>query len=150
MERIDKILSNLGYGTRKDLKKIVKNGMVQVNGVIIKDSAMKVDPEKDKIVINGEEKITLGKYGRARLQYLKSHKRGLWSELIMTEKLTKHLKDVDDNASNKVKNIINNLAKNDNFPIYYDGIIDQLEWVKTMNNYKNIAEEIVYNELICF
>lgn len=102
------------------------------------------------IVINGEEKITLGKYGRARLQYLKSHKRGLWSELIMTGKLTKHLKDVDDNASNKVKNIINNLAKNDNFPIYYDGIIDQIEWVKTMNNYKNIAEEIVYNELICF
>ena len=55
MERIDKILSNLGYGTRKDLKKIVKNGMVQVNGIFIKDSAMKVDPEKDKIVINGEE-----------------------------------------------------------------------------------------------
>ena len=55
MERIDKILSNLGYGTRKDLKKIVKNGMVKVNGVTIKDSAMKVDPEKDKIVINGEE-----------------------------------------------------------------------------------------------
>jgi len=55
VERIDKILSNLGYGTRKDLKKIVKNGMVQVNGITIKDSAMKVDPEKDKIVINGEE-----------------------------------------------------------------------------------------------
>ena len=55
MERIDKILSNLGYGTRKDLKKIVKNGMVQVNGIIIKDSAMKVDPEKDNIVINDEE-----------------------------------------------------------------------------------------------
>lgn len=55
MERIDKILSNLGYGTRKDLKKIVKNGMVQVNGITIKDSAMKVNPEKDKIVINGEE-----------------------------------------------------------------------------------------------
>lgn len=100
------------------------------------------------IVVNDEEKVTLGKYGRARLQYLKSHKRGLWSELIMTEKLTKHLKDVDDNASNKVKNIINDLAKSDNFSIYYDGIIDQIEWVQTMNNYKNMAEEIVYNELI--
>ena len=44
--------------------------------------------------INDEEKITLGKYGRARLKYLKSHKRGLWFELIMTGKLTKHLKDV--------------------------------------------------------
>lgn len=79
------------------------------------------------IAINDEEKITLGKYGRARLQYLKSHKRGLWSELIMTGELTKHLKNVDDNASNKVKNIINNLAKKDNFPIYYDGIIDQFD-----------------------
>ena len=51
MERIDKILSNLGYGTRKDLKKIVKNGMVLVNGITIKDCAMKVDPEKEKIVM---------------------------------------------------------------------------------------------------
>ena len=85
------------------------------------------------IAINDEEKVILGKYGRARLQYLKSHK---------------HLKDVDNNASNKVKKIVNNRTKKDNFPVYYDGIIDQLEWVKTMNNYKNIAEELVYNELI--
>ena len=61
MERIDKILSNLGYGTRKDLKKIVKNGLVEVNGAVIKDSGLKVDPEKDKIVINGEE-IVYRKY----------------------------------------------------------------------------------------
>ena len=51
MERIDKILSNLGYGTRKDLKKIVKNGLVEVNGEVIKDSGLKVDPEKDVIIM---------------------------------------------------------------------------------------------------
>lgn len=100
------------------------------------------------LIVDEENIGNLGKYGRARLQFLKEHRRGLWSELIMTGELTKHLKDVDDNASNKVKNIINSLTKKDNFPIYYDGIIDQLEWVKTMNNYKKIAEEIVYNELI--
>ena len=55
MERLDKILANLGYGTRKELKKIVRNGIVEVNGVVAKDSGMQVDPEKDKIVINGEE-----------------------------------------------------------------------------------------------
>ena len=55
MERLDKILANLGYGTRKELKKIVRNGIVEVNGIVVKDSAMQVDPEKDKIVINGEE-----------------------------------------------------------------------------------------------
>lgn len=55
MERLDKILANLGYGTRKELKKTVRNGIVEVNGVVVKDSAMQVDPEKDRIVINGEE-----------------------------------------------------------------------------------------------
>lgn len=55
MERLDKILANLGYGTRKELKKIVRSGIVEVNGVVAKDSGMQVDPEKDKIVINGEE-----------------------------------------------------------------------------------------------
>lgn len=55
MERLDKILANLGYGTRKELKKIVRSGIVEVNGVVAKDSGMQVDPEKGKIVINGEE-----------------------------------------------------------------------------------------------
>lgn len=55
MERLDKILANLGYGTRKELKKIVRNGIVEVNGIVVKDSGIQVDPQKDKIVINGEE-----------------------------------------------------------------------------------------------
>ena len=55
MERLDKVLSNLGYGTRKELKQIIKKKMVTVNGLLAKDSGMQVNPEKDKIVINGEE-----------------------------------------------------------------------------------------------
>ena len=55
MERLDKVLSNLGYGTRKELKKICRSGLVEVNGEIAKDSGMQVDPENDKIIINGEE-----------------------------------------------------------------------------------------------
>ena len=55
MERLDKVLANLGYGTRKELKKICRNGLVEVNGEIAKDSVMQVDPENDKIVIIGEE-----------------------------------------------------------------------------------------------
>ncbi len=55
MERLDKILSNLGYGTRKELKKSLKRGIVTVNGNIVKDSATQVNPEEDVIVINGEE-----------------------------------------------------------------------------------------------
>ena len=39
MERLDKVLSNLGYGTRKELKKICRSGLVEVNGEIVKVSA---------------------------------------------------------------------------------------------------------------
>jgi len=57
LERIDKILSNLGYGSRKEIKTIVKKGMVEVDGETIKDSSMQVDPEKCKIHVNGKEVI---------------------------------------------------------------------------------------------
>lgn len=55
MQRLDKILSNLGYGTRSELKKIIKKGAITVNGVTVKDSSMKVDPENDMIKVNGEQ-----------------------------------------------------------------------------------------------
>ena len=55
MQRLDKILSNLGYGTRNELKKIMKKGIVSVNGKIVKDSSIKVDPENDIIEVNGEQ-----------------------------------------------------------------------------------------------
>ena len=55
MERIDKILSNLGHGTRKEVKALAKKGKVEVDGIIISDSAMKVDPDKVVIKVSGEE-----------------------------------------------------------------------------------------------
>lgn len=57
MERIDKILSNLGYGSRKEIKAIVKKGMVVVDGEVIKDSSMQLEPEKNHIFVNGEKVI---------------------------------------------------------------------------------------------
>ena len=67
----------------------------------------------------------------------------------MTGRLTEHLKEIDLNSEQKVHSIIQDMAKKDGIPIYFDDTkIEQLEWVKCMNNYKNIAEEIVNNELI--
>lgn len=55
MERLDKVLSNLGYGSRKEIKQAIKKGLIEVNGELVKDNGMQVDPETDKIVVNGEE-----------------------------------------------------------------------------------------------
>lgn len=54
MERLDKVLANLGYGTRKEVKIIVKNGIVEVDDVVVNDSGMKIDPEKSKIKVSGK------------------------------------------------------------------------------------------------
>lgn len=54
MERLDKVLSNLGYGSRKEIKGIVKDGIVKVDGEVVKDSSIKIDPDSCKISVNDE------------------------------------------------------------------------------------------------
>lgn len=61
LERLDKILSNLGYGSRKEIKAIVRKGMVTVDNKVVKDSGLSVDPEKSEIYI-GDEKVIYKKY----------------------------------------------------------------------------------------
>ena len=55
MERLDKVISNLGYGSRKDVKSFVKKGIIEVDGVVVKDNGLLVNPEKSVIKVNGEE-----------------------------------------------------------------------------------------------
>ena len=55
MERLDKIISNLGYGSRKEIKALVKKGLVKVDGEVVKDNGVLIDPEKSVININGED-----------------------------------------------------------------------------------------------
>ena len=54
MERIDKILANNGYGTRKEVKQLIKWGVVKADGVTVKSADAKFDPAKTEITVNGE------------------------------------------------------------------------------------------------
>jgi len=51
----------LGYGSRKEIKGIVRKGLVTVDNQVVKDSGMSVDPEKSEIYI-GDEKVIYKKY----------------------------------------------------------------------------------------
>ncbi len=55
VERLDKVLSNMGYGSRKDVKNYIKDGLVKVNNNIIKDNGFKVNPYADTINFDGED-----------------------------------------------------------------------------------------------
>ncbi len=52
--RLDKMLGNLGYGTRSGIKLLVKQGAVAVNGQRAKDPGMQIDPNKDVVALDGE------------------------------------------------------------------------------------------------
>ncbi|MCY7778706.1 pseudouridine synthase [Bacillus haynesii] len=55
--RLDKLLSNSGYGSRKEVKKMLKNGAVRVNDQLVKDAKEHIDPESDDITVYGESVI---------------------------------------------------------------------------------------------
>lgn len=52
--RLDKLLAHTGFGTRKEVKKIIKDGYIEVNGEIQKNVGLKVDPDVDDIRVGGE------------------------------------------------------------------------------------------------
>ena len=61
MERLDKILASQGTLSRRDVKEIIKKGRVTLNGIVVRDSAVKVDLNTDTVAIDGEQ-ISLKKH----------------------------------------------------------------------------------------
>ena len=55
--RLDKLLANMGYGSRKEVKQLLKEKAVTVDGTVVKDAAMKVDPETQDVSVYGERVI---------------------------------------------------------------------------------------------
>ncbi|NUK30568.1 rRNA pseudouridine synthase [Parageobacillus sp. VR-IP] len=53
--RIDKMLANMGYGTRKEVKKLLKSGVVKIDGVVVKDPQTQVNPTEQVVTVRGEE-----------------------------------------------------------------------------------------------
>ncbi|MFG6368946.1 MAG: TnpV protein [Lachnospiraceae bacterium] len=88
-----------------------------------------------------------GKYGSMRLNYIKKHKKGLYSSLRMEGRLISHLNEIDDAANEQMEILVQQLMK-------HQGITENLKsedwlgWVRAVNNIRNAAEEIVCNELI--
>ena len=60
MERLDKFLCDCGIGTRSQVKTILKAGRVTVEGKWEKDGAKKIDPQSQKICLDGEVLSALG------------------------------------------------------------------------------------------
>ncbi|WP_174614087.1 pseudouridine synthase [Virgibacillus ihumii] len=52
--RLDKLLANMGVGSRKDVKALIKKKNVTVNDAVVKDSGLHVDTECDVVKVNNQ------------------------------------------------------------------------------------------------
>lgn len=87
------------------------------------------------------------KYGRLRLQYLEEYHKAECMLMRINNELISHLLDIEDECRLRVESLVEQMAKKENVTEELKAN-NQLEWIQKMNNIKNRAEEIAYNEII--
>ncbi len=100
------------------------------------------------LTIKNQNYGKINKYGYLRLNYFKEHKKGLYITLLMHDELTNHLVSVSNECEERLKILMDNYRKSDDKLSEKNKEINQLEWLKMMNNYKDCAEENILKELI--
>ena len=114
---------------------------------------MKIDYRKcgdyyiPNLVISNTKNFKLGKYGKMRLNYLKTQKKAEYSILLTEDKLSEHLQEIDKSAANRYNLLMKQFVEQENITEELKAI-NQFEWVGKMNSIKNRVEEIIFNELI--
>ena len=89
----------------------------------------------------------LGKYGRIRARYLKEHKKGEYSILLIDGILDEHLYNTDIECKKRFDLLMKQFAERENITEELKAT-NQMKWVQKMNAIKNAVEEIIFKELI--
>ena len=89
----------------------------------------------------------IGKYGRMRKKYLQEHRPGLYSRLVLSEKLQAHLLEIDQAAHRRLEQMLPALATEAGATENLKAS-DPMKWVGLMNTCKAQAEEIILDELV--
>ncbi len=99
------------------------------------------------LVLHDQPPGPIGKYGRMRKRYLEQRRDGTFTALVLSDKLTEHLMEVDQAARDQLAALIRQLATAEGVSESLKAR-DQMEWVRRMNSLRHRAEEIVTRELI--
>ena len=89
----------------------------------------------------------IGIWGRRHRDYLKNHRKAIYSIMLMDNTLHTHLADINEQAEDMFSRMVKQLAEN-------DGITEKLKtenqllWVQRMNAVRGAASEFVNNNLI--
>ena len=88
-----------------------------------------------------------GKYAELRREYLKKHRRVLYTNLKTSGKLTEHLSEIEQAAQKMMEQTVARMAQNEGVTEDLKAT-DPLRWTGLMNNLRHSAEELVLSDLI--
>ena len=98
-------------------------------------------------LVSTDEEPHYGKYGMMRKVYLKEHRPAMCSLYMLEDRLVEHLNLVDDEAQERMNILVRQMMEKQGITEEMK-VRDQMEWVRAVNNIRNVAEEIVLKELI--
>lgn len=94
-----------------------------------------------------EETGYIGVWGQRRLNYLKHHRKVLYYNLLTSGKLHSLLADTEEQAQQLFLQLVKELAKKENVTEELKAI-DQMKWVRRMNNIRSRVIEVVNTEIV--
>ena len=89
----------------------------------------------------------IGKYGRMRWEYLKTHRRGEYIRLLMDGKLNEYLHEVDEECYQRMELLVEQMKAGAGITEELNAS-NQMKRIGLMNNVRGLAEEIAMRELI--
>lgn len=98
--------------------------------------------------LTAPEAPTVGKYGMLRRSYLRNHRNGIYTGLMLSGKLNSHLEEIDRQATEMVESLTAQIAQSQGVTEDLKAT-DQMKWVSLMNSIRASVEEAVLTELIC-
>ena len=104
-------------------------------------------PNRLTNLVSTDEEPHYGKYGMLRRTYLKEHRPVMYSLYMLEDRLVEHLNLVDDEAQERMNILVRQMLEKQGITEEMK-VRDQMEWVRAVNNIRNVAEEIVLKELI--
>lgn len=94
-----------------------------------------------------EDHQSIGLWGQRHLRYIKEHRRGLYTSLLLSGKLNSYLADIDRQAQEQMDTIIRQMAQTQGVTEALKAE-DPMAWVGRMNNIREAVAEIVNEEII--
>lgn len=93
------------------------------------------------------EEMPLGKYGMLRQTFLQKEHQGTYTSMLLTGRLTPHLRQIDEQAQEQVDQMVAEMMKRDGVNEELKAR-DQMAWVQAVNSLTAQAEEVVLREIV--